>query len=313
MKKIAKRDFISIVDAGKSLPLLLNSAARLKNDLSIDGGHLKSKPLKNRQIAMIFEKSSTRTRVSFEVAINHLGGDSLYLNPNDIHLGRGETIGDTGRVLSRYVDGIVYRAFDNGMVKELAAKSDVPVINALDDVEHPVQALADLLTIRERFGRLKGLRLTYVGDGNNVCNSLMLASAMSGIHFAAATPKQHEPPQRISEYAASIATGTGARIEIVNDPEAAARRANVIYTDVWVSMGQEAEREEKEKAFGPYQLNSRLLKLADRKAIVMHCLPAHRGLEITDEVMDGNQSVVFDQAENRLHTEKALLLWLIRR
>ncbi len=312
MKKDTKSDFISIADAGKSLMPLLNSAAKLKKELSRGTGHLKSGPLKHRQVAMIFEKSSTRTRVSFEVAIHHLGGDALYLSTKDLQLGRGETLADTGRVLSRYVDAIVYRAFDSRMMKELASSSTIPVINALDDMEHPCQSLADLLTIRERFGKLRGLRLTYLGDGNNVCNSLMLASAMSGMHFVAATPKGHEPTQRISEYAASIATETGSRIEVTNDPEAAASRANILYTDVWVSMGQEAEKESRERVFAPYQLNARMLGLADRKAIVMHCLPAHRGLEITDDVIDGARSVVFEQAENRLHTEKAVLLWLMR-
>ena len=311
MKKAAKKDFISIIDATRSLPSLLNSAARLKKELKQGKGHLNIRPLKHKQIAMIFEKSSTRTRVSFEVAIHHLGADALYLNPGDLQLGRGETLSDTGRGLSKYVNGIGYRAYDNRMMKELASVSSIPVINALDDVEHPCQALADLLTIKEIFGKLRGLRLTYVGDGNNVCNSLMLASALTGMHFAAATPKGREPPHRLSEYAASIATGTGSRIEIVNDPKAAANKANILYTDVWVSMGQEAQKEEREKLFVPYQLNKQLLGLADRKAIVMHCLPAHRGLEITDDVIDGDQSVVFEQAENRLHTEKAVLLWQI--
>ena len=311
MKTAPKRDFISILDAGKSLQSLLNNAAKLKKELKQGTGHIKSRPLRNKQLAMIFEKSSTRTRISAEVAMNHLGGDSLYLNPKDMQLGRGETIADTGRVLSRYVDCIFYRSFDNGMMKELAKSASIPVINALDDVEHPCQALADLLTIRERFGKLKGVRLTYVGDGNNVCNSLMLASAMSGMHFVAATPKGYEPPQRISQLAASVGVETGSRIEIVNDPKAAAGRANVLYTDIWVSMGQEAEKEERERNFIPYQLNRKLLDLADRNAIVMHCLPAHRGLEISDDVIDSDQSVIFDQAENRLHSQKAILLWLI--
>lgn len=308
-----KKDFISITDAGKSLDALIARAVRLKSELRQHRGHLISRPLKNRQLAMIFEKSSTRTRVSFEVAMSQLGGNAIFLNSKDIQLGRGETVGDTARVLSRYVDCIVYRANSNSLMNELASSSAVPVINALDDVEHPCQALADMMTVKEHFGRLKGLRFAYVGDGNNVCNSLMLASAMSGMHFIAATPKGYEPPQRISQLAASIAIENKSRIEVVNDPEVAARKANVLYTDVWVSMGQESEREEKEKLFQRYQINSSLLSLSDRRSIVMHCLPAHRGMEITDEVLDGERSAVMDQAENRLHTEKALLLWLLGR
>ena len=307
-----KHDFVSITDASGKLNSLLNKAIKLKTELKSSSGHIRTKPLKNKQLAMIFEKSSTRTRVSFEVAMNHLGGNALFLNSRDLQLGRGETISDTARVLSRYVDGIVYRAFENRVMKELASSATIPVINGLDDLEHPCQALADLMTIQEKFGRMKGLKLAYVGDGNNVCNSLMLASAMTGIHFIAATPPGYAPPQAISQLAASIALEHKSRVEIVTEPDAAAKNADILYTDVWTSMGQESEKKEREKIFGKFQINSRLLSQARKSAIVMHCLPAHRGLEITDDVIDGRNSVVFDQAENRLHAQKAVLLWLIR-
>lgn len=308
-----KRDFISITDAGKSLNTLISSAIRLKGELKRGTGHLSARPLKNRNVGMIFEKSSTRTRVSFEVGVDQLGGNALYLSSSDLQMGRGESVADTARVLSRYVDCLVYRAYENRMVRELADHSTVPVVNALDNVEHPCQVLADLMTIRERFGKLRGLRLAYVGDGNNVCHSLMLGAAMAGVSFIAATPAAYAPSERIGQLAASISLENGCTVETITDPELAVRKANVVYTDVWVSMGQESEREEKERAFMSYQLNSRLLSLADRRAIVMHCLPAHRGLEITDEVIDGPRSAVFDQAENRLHAQKALLLWLMKR
>ncbi|MCL5677862.1 MAG: ornithine carbamoyltransferase [Candidatus Thermoplasmatota archaeon] len=307
-----KRDLISITDAAGKVNSLIRNALKLKNEQKNSGGRIREKPLKDRQLAMIFEKPSTRTRVSFEVAMSQLGGNALFLNSRDLQLGRGETISDTAKVLSRYVDGMVYRAFENRVMKELATCATVPVINGLDDLEHPCQALADLMTIQEKFGRLKGLKLAYVGDGNNVCNSLMLASAMTGIHFIAATPPGYAPPQAMSQLAASIALEHKSRVEIVTEPDAAAKNADILYTDVWTSMGQESEKREREKIFGKFQINSRLLSQARKNAIVMHCLPAHRGLEITDDVIDGINSVVFDQAENRLHVQKAVLLWLIQ-
>ena len=307
-----KRDFISITDAGGRLNSLVMNSIKLKAELRRKTGHLRTKPLKNKNVALIFEKSSTRTRVSFEVGVNQLGGNAMYLSSRDLQMGRGETVSDTARVLSRYADCIVYRAFENRMVRQLAGNSTAPVINALDDLEHPCQILADLMTIREKFGKLKGLKIAYVGDGNNVCHSLMLGAAMSGMNFTAATPASYAPSERIGQLAASISLDNKCTVEVISDPAIAVKRANVIYTDVWVSMGQESEKEEKEKVFAPYQVNSKLLSLADRKAIAMHCLPAHRGLEITDDVIDGPQSVVFDQAENRLHSQKALLLWLLR-
>lgn len=303
-----KRNFISITDATGHVEKLIESALMLKRNSSKG----RSRPLNGKQIALIFEKHSTRTRVSFEVACDQLGCNAIYLSSGEMQLGRGETIEDTARVLSRYVDCIVYRAYENKNMVALAEHSAVPVINALDNLEHPCQALADLMTIRERFGRFRGLKLTYVGDGNNVCNSLMLGSALVGMNFTAACPRGYEPPQQVSQQAASISIESKCRIELTDDPAAAVRGADIVYTDVWVSMGQEKEEKDRIARFSRYQVNSELLSLAKKNAIVMHCLPAHRGLEITDEVLEGKSSVVFDQAENRLHTEKALLLWILR-
>jgi ornithine carbamoyltransferase len=302
-----KRDIVSILDLEDDINDVLISADVLKR------GALKvSEPLKGRTLAMIFEKSSTRTRVSFEAGMAQLGGHALYLSPKDLQLGRGETIADTARVLSRYVDCIVYRAFSHDMMMELAKHATVPVINALDDREHPCQILADLMTIKEKKGKFKGLKLAYVGDGNNVCNSLMVGCALVGMDFTAACPKGYEPDAALTKKAKAIAKKKGGTVELVVDPKAAAKGADVIYTDVWVSMGQEEEAKQRERLFKPYQINAALVAKAKKDCIVMHCLPAHRGLEITDEVIEGKHSVVFDQAENRLHTEKALLLELIR-
>lgn len=300
-----KRDFVSMLDVEDDLVGLLELAASIKNRTKAGEPY---EPLRGRSLAMIFEKSSTRTRVSFEVGMTQLGGHALFLSPNDLQLGRGETIADTARVLSRYVDGIMYRAFRNENVRELASNASVPVINGLDDREHPCQTIADLFTIKERKGELKGLKLTYVGDGNNVCNSLLLGTAIVGMDMTAACPPGYEPDPGILAHARRIAKETGSTLEVVHDPGAGVRGAAILYTDVWVSMGQEKEREERERIFRPYQVNAKLLALAKPDALVMHCLPAHRGLEITDEVMDGPQSIVFDQAENRLHAQKAILV-----
>lgn len=262
--------------------------------------------LKNRSLAMVFELPSTRTRVSFEVAMTEMGGHALYLGWNDLQLGRGETIADTARVLSRYVSAIMARVRSHETVAELARHSDVPVINGLSNLEHPCQTLADLLTIKEKKGGFD-IKLAWVGDGNNVCNSMILASAILGFEMLVATPKGFEPSESILKWALE----RGARVELTNDPLAAVSGADVIYTDVWTSMGQEAEREERLKAFRPFQVNARLVEGAKDDVIVMHCLPAHRGEEITDDVIDGSHSVVFDQAENRLHAQKAVLLRLI--
>lgn len=306
---MAKRDFISMVDAGRDLGGLLDAAEEAKAKLR--SGE-RWEPLKGRTLGMIFEKSSTRTRVSFEVGMFQLGGHALYLNPNDLQLGRGETIEDTARVLSRYVDAIMYRAFSHEKMVALARHATVPVINALDDLEHPCQILADLLTVREHRGKLKGLRLAYLGDGNNVCNSLLLGCAMVDMDITVGCPKGYEPNGEILDKAKEIARRTGSQVRILHDPAEAARGADVLYTDVWVSMGMEKEREDRERIFAPYQINGATVARAAKDCIVLHCLPAHRGLEITDDVVDGPHSVVFDEAENRLHVQKALLVDLLR-
>lgn len=303
-----KRDFLGVLDAEKDFVAILELAATLKNRARA-GEHYE--PLRNKNLALIFEKASTRTRVSFEVAMSQLGGHALYLNPQDLQLGRGETIADTARVLSRYVDAIVYRAFRHTDMVELAKYTEIPVINGLDDIEHPCQALADLFTVQEHKGELKGLRLAYVGDGNNVCNSLLLATALVGMDIAVGCPRKYEPDPSIVKHAKDIAARTGSKISISQDPVDAVKGADVLYTDVWVSMGMEKEKAERERTFEPYQVSQQLVNKAKEEAIVMHCLPAHRGLEITDEVLDGPKSVVWDQAENRLHAQKALLVTLL--
>ncbi len=303
-----KRDLLSMLDVERDLVGFLELAANLKNRAKAGEPY---EPLRGKSLAMIFEKSSTRTRVSFEVGMIQLGGHALFLSPNDLQLGRGETIADTARVLSRYVDGIMYRAYKSENVRELARHATVPVINGLDDKEHPCQILADLLTVQESKGDLTGKKLAYVGDGNNVCNSLLLGCAIVGMHMSAGVPKGYEPDSRLLAEARRIAEGTGARINVVHDPAAAARHADLLYTDVWVSMGMEKEKEARERTFLPYQVNEKLVSAANADVEVMHCLPAHRGLEITDDVVDGPHSIVFDQAENRLHAQKAVLVRLL--
>lgn len=265
------------------------------------------RPLQGRTLGMIFTKPSTRTRVSFQAAVSRLGGQAAALQPGELQLGRGETVADTARVLSRYLDGILIRTFAQADVEELAAHSSVPVINGLTDLVHPTQALADLMTIRERFGRWQGLRLAYVGDGNNVAHSLMVAAAKVGMDFVAATPPGYEPDAGQVAVARAAAGVMGSRIELTPDPLAAVAGASVVYTDVWTSMGQEREREERVRLFQPYQVNARLMAAARPDVLFLHCLPAHRGEEVTDEVMDGPRSAVFDQAENRLHIFSAIL------
>lgn len=299
-----KRDLLSMLDVEKDLVAILELATNLKNRTKAGEPY---EPLRGKSLAMIFEKSSTRTRVSFEVGMTQLGGHALFLSPNDLQLGRGETIADTARVLSRYVDGIIYRAYTSENVRELARHATVPVINGLDDKEHPCQIIADLLTLGEHKGKLAGLKLAYVGDGNNVCNSLLIGCAEVGMHMTAGVPKGYEPDAHLLSEARRIAQDTAARIEVVHDPFEAVRNADVLYTDVWVSMGREKEREERERLFLPFQVNEKLVRAANPDTVVMHCLPAHRGLEITDEVVDGPHSIVFDQAENRLHAQKAIL------
>jgi ornithine carbamoyltransferase len=263
--------------------------------------------LKDKSLAMIFQKPSTRTRVSFEVGMSQLGGHALYLGPDDLQLRRGETIADTAKVLSRYVDGIMARVFSHEDIIDLAKNSSIPVINGLSDMYHPCQGLTDMFTIWELFGTFRNLKVTFVGDGdNNVTNSLMLLCARLGVNFTVSSPSKYSVSKKVLSLAKDEAKYSGAKIKATNDVKAAVRNANVIYTDVWVSMGRE-DCEQRLKAFPPYQVNENLVKLADSDAIVMHCLPAHRGEELTDEVIDGPHSVVFDQAENRLHVQKALM------
>ncbi len=299
-----KRDLVSMVDVERDLMGLLELTGTLKNRAKAGETYA---PLRGKSLAMIFEKASTRTRVSFEVAMTQLGGHAVNLTPADTQLGRGETIADTAKVLSRYVHGIMYRAYRHADMVDLARNATVPVINGLDDMEHPCQIISDLFTILEARNRLKGMRIAYLGDGNNVCNSLLLGAAIVGAHVAAGCPKAFQPHSDMVREAERIARQTESDVRIVTDPVDAVKGADVVYTDVWVSMGMEKERETRERAFRAYQVNSALLAHANRNALVMHCLPAHRGLEIAAEVIDGPQSIVFDQAENRLHAQKAIL------
>jgi ornithine carbamoyltransferase len=264
--------------------------------------------LPGRTLGMIFQKPSTRTRVSFEVGIYQLGGTGLYLSAGDLQLGRGETIKDTAVVLSRYLDAIMIRTFAQSDVEELAANASIPVINGLTDSSHPCQALADVMTIRERFGRLEGLKVVYLGDGNNVCASLMVACAKLGMNFVAATPSGYRPDEEVVR----IARDTGGAVELTDDPRAAVEGGDVLYTDVWTSMGQEDERQQRLQDLAGFGIDSELVKSAGDNAIVLHCLPAHYGEEITEDVLYGPQSAVWDQAENRLHAQKALMALVIR-
>lgn len=263
--------------------------------------------LKGKTLAMIFEKPSTRTRVSFEVGMWQLGGYALYLSASDLQLGRGETIADTAQVLSRYVDGIMARVFSHQTILDLVKYSKVPVINGLSDLTHPCQGLADLFTIYEKKGKLSGLKLGYVGDGNNVAHSLIYGCSKVGTDITLACPKGNEPNPEVVSRAKEDAKRNGCKIKMTNDPKEAVKGADVIYTDVWASMGQEKEHEERVKIFKPYQVNGQLVKEAKEDYLFMHCLPAHRGEEVTDEVADSKNSVIFDQAENRMHTQKALM------
>jgi len=263
--------------------------------------------LKGKTLAMIFEKPSTRTRVSFEVGMFQLGGHALYLGINDLQLGRGETIADTGQVLSRYVDGIMARVFAHQTIRDLIKHSNVPVINGLSDLCHPCQGLADLFTIYEKKGRLSGLKLGYVGDANNVAHSLLYGCSKVGIQITLGCPKGYEPNSEVVFQAKKEAERNGTEVRVTNDPKEAVKGADIVYTDVWASMGKEKEHEERIKIFQPYQINADLVKEAKEDYLFMHCLPAHRGEEVADEVADSKNSIIFDQAENRLHTQKALL------
>lgn len=267
--------------------------------------------LRNKALGMIFQKPSLRTRVSFEMGMQHLGGHALYLSPAEIGLGQRESVADVARVMSGYVQGIMARVFDHDHVVQLAKYASVPVINGLSDQRHPCQAMADVLTIFEHFGNTKGLKIAYIGDGNNVAQSLLLASAHFGMHFRIATPLAYELPANVLVEAAKIAQQNDVTIETLHDPNLAVENADVIYTDTWVSMGQEEETARRLAIMQPFQVNADLVKRAHKDAIVMHCLPAHRGQEITDEVADGPHSVIFQQAENRLHAQKAILVKLM--
>lgn len=301
---MSKRDLISLFDLSKSeVDELIKEAIRLKNQ------DTQTLPLKGKTLAMIFEKASTRTRVSFEVGMYQLGGMALFLNSQDLQLGRGETIQDTAKTISRYVDAIMIRTFAHDNVVQLANAASVPVINGLSDLLHPCQILSDLLTVYEKKGGYKGLTYAYIGDGNNVANSWIEAAGVLGIRLKIATPISYKPSENILRKALLINPGS---VVLYHDPIEAIKNADIVYTDVWVSMGQEAGREQKLKEFSGFQINRSLLSHAKRNAIVMHCLPAHREEEITSEVMDGEQSVVFDQAENRLHMQKAILKFLLQ-
>lgn len=294
------KHLLSICDIQHQVSMLLEIADKFKKN------QMEKNPLQGKTLAMIFEKSSTRTRISFEVGMNQLGGTGLYLSTNDLQIGRGEPISDTARAMSRYVDGIMIRATKHTDVMELAKNSTVPVINGLTDLEHPCQALADMQTIKENKGNFKG-KLVFAGDGNNVCNSLLLISAILGMDMTVACPVGYEPPAEILKKATTMARESGAHLEITSNIKSAVTDADVIYTDVWVSMGDESQIKERIQSFKPYQVNEELMSLARENAIFMHCLPAIRGQETTKEVIDGPQSVVWDQAENRLHAQKAVM------
>ena len=299
------RHFTRVADwSGEELLSALDLADDLKErQARREEHHL----LPGRTLGMIFQKPSTRTRVSFEVGIYQLGGAGLYLAASDLQLGRGETLRDTATVLSRYLDGLMIRTFAQADVEELARHATIPVINGLTDSAHPCQALADVMTIRERLGRLEGVRIAYLGDGNNVCASLMVAAAKLGMEFVAATPEGYEPDPRVVE----IAREAGGAVELSHDPREAAQGADVLYTDVWTSMGQEEEKERRLRDLAGFGIDDELVGLAGDEAIVLHCLPAHYGEEITEDVLYGRQSAVWDQAENRLHAQKALMALVI--
>lgn len=300
-----KRDFLSIEDVNvQELQVLLEDATILKHERK--RGKTRQS-LHGKTLAMIFEKASTRTRISFEVGMYELGGHALFLNPRDMQLGRGEEIRDTARVISRYVAGVMIRAYRHHTVEEFAKYSLVPVINGLSDREHPCQILADLMTMQEHFTDLQKLKVAWIGDGNNVCNSLILSTPLTGMKVVVATPPTFSPMEEIITRARS----RGGTIQVTHDPLTAAKNADILYTDVWVSMGDEAEQAARVKALKGYSITNSLLSHASSEAVVMHCLPAHRGEEISDEVIESPQSVVWEQAENRLHAQKALLNWLI--
>ncbi len=305
---IKKKDLISIEELDKKeVESILELASKLKKSKNRSTG------LKGKTLGLIFQKPSNRTRVSFWAGMNQLGGHCIYLAPDELQLGKREAVKDVARVLSRYLDVIAARTYEHSTLLELAENADIPVINALTDLLHPCQGLGDIFTIKEQAGSFSDIKLAYVGDGNNVLHSLLYASARVGLNISYATPEGYEPDGELIKKAKEIADKTGVLIESFKEPDKAVKAADFIYTDVWASMHQEDELAKRKKIFAPYQINSKLLKLAKPDAKVMHCLPAKRGLEITDEVMDSEQSIVYDQAENRLHVEKAILLLLLKK
>ncbi len=302
---LAGRDCLTLAEFGpEEIGLILDEARKLK---ALRRSRIPFKPLFGKTLAMVFQKPSNRTRVSFEVGMYHLGGHALHISPEEIQIGKRETPSDTGRVLARYIDAIMVRTFDHDDLEELAGAADVPVINGLSDAHHPCQALADLLTVKEELGALEGVKLAYVGDGNNVAHSLAIGCALTGAELTIAHPEGHAPDERIVQLAARL----GVAPALTEDPHEAVAGARAVYTDVWASMGQESEAEERKDKFRPYQVDEALMDGAAEDAIFLHCLPAHRGEEVTAGVIDGPQSRVFDQAENRLHAQKALLYLLL--
>ena len=297
---------LSVSDIKEDVKYILDLASKIK------AGEVEDKPLEGKTLAMIFQKSSTRTRVSFDVGMYQLGGRAIFLSSNDLQMGRGEPISDTAKVLSRFVDGIMIRAIKHSDVEELAKYADVPVINGLTDLEHPCQALADMLTIKEHLGDWEGKKICFVGDGNNVSNSLLLIAPLLGMDMSLACPKGYEPSQEIVKTALEYAEENNTNITITDDIGVALENVDAVFTDVWVSMGDEAEAAQREMDFAPFQVNKDLMSLANDGAIFMHCLPAIRGQEVTSEVIDGPQSVIYDEAENRMHAQKAVLYYYLK-
>ncbi len=303
-----KRDFLSIADwSPRELQRLLETSA----DIKARPRKYKDS-IRGKSVALIFEKQSLRTHVTFDVGIYQMGGHSVYLTQSDINLGKRESVYDVSKNLERWMDAVVVRTFAHQSCVDMGRYMKIPVVNALTDYEHPCQAIGDFLTASEHLGKLRKKKFAFIGDGNNVCNSLMLTAAKVGMHFAVAAPEGYEPVQEVVKLSRKEGKKTGAEIEVVRDPAIAAKNADVIYTDVWVSMGQEDQKDEKLKAFQGYQVNRQLMKAAKKSAIFMHCLPAHRGEEVTDDVIDSKQSVVWDEAENRLHSQKAVIFTLLK-
>ena len=297
---------LSICDIKEDVRHILDLAIKIK------AGEMEEKPLEGKTLAMIFQKSSTRTRVSFDVGMYQLGGRAIFLSSNDLQMGRGEPISDTAKVLSRFVDGIMIRAVEHNDVVELAKYSDVPVISGLTNIEHPCQALADMLTIKEHLGDWEGKKICFAGDGNNVCNSLLLIVPLLGMDMSVACPKGYEPPEDILKTANEWADENNTQITVTDDIGVALENVDVVYTDVWVSMGDESEAKQREMDLSTFQVNADLMSLANDGAIFMHCLPAIRGQEVTAEVIDGDQSVIYDEAENRMHAQKAVLYYYMK-